>query len=132
MGIDKCREKIRSIRNNPNPTAKEEDLLTTLESVYEFYLRGFRFHGIDIYRSDAYKFLIEDGSLRPPFVAISGLGGAAAEDLFSAQKTGQMFVSVEDLHAACPKLQQSHLDTLRRLGALGDLPESNQFTMEGF
>ena len=129
MGIDKCRDKIRSIRQNPNPTAKEEDLLTTLESVYEFYLRGFRFHSIDIYRSDAYKFLIEDGALRPPFVAISGLGGSAAEDLLSAQKSGAKFVSVDDVSDACPKVSTAHMEQLKKLGALGDLPETRQMNL---
>ena len=39
------------------------DLLTTLEVVYEFYLRGFEFAPIDLYESHATKFLIKDGKL---------------------------------------------------------------------
>ncbi len=129
FGIDKCREKIRAIRSNQNSTAKEDDLLTTLEAVYEFYLRGFRFAPIDIYKSDSYKFLIEDGMLRPPFVAISGLGGTAAEDLKRAQDSGQKFVSIDDISDACPKVSSTHLDMLRKLGALGDLPETRQVSL---
>ena len=128
-GIDVCREKIRAIEKNPAPTAKEEDLLTTLEAVYEFYLRGFRFLSIDIYKSDAYQFQIEDGALRPPFVAISGLGGAAAEDLANCRKNGREFVSVDDISDACPKVQRSHIDQLKKLGALRDLPESRQTSL---
>ena len=128
-GIDVCREKIRAIEKNPAPTAKEEDLLTTLEAVYEFYLRGFRFLSIDIYKSDAYQFQIEDGALRPPFVAISGLGGAAAEDLANCRKNGREFVSVDDISDACPKVQRSHIDQLKNLGALRDLPESRQTSL---
>ena len=43
-GFQVCR-KVRETSNVPiiMVTAKEEDLMTTLESVYEFYLRGFRF-----------------------------------------------------------------------------------------
>ena len=40
---------------------KDEDMLTTLEVCYEFYLRGFSFAPMDLYRSHATKFLIEDG-----------------------------------------------------------------------
>ena len=129
QGIDKCLAKINAIRRNPNATAKEEDLLTTLEAVYEFYRRGFTFAPIDIYKSDSYKFLIEDGCLRPPFVAISGLGGSAAEDLKRAQDSGAQFVSIDDISDACPKVSAAHLDMLRKLGALGDLPETRQVSL---
>ena len=65
-GITVVAAKIREIRNNPSPTAKEEDLLTTLEACYEFYKRGFDFDAIDLYESDAVKFRITpDGRLRP-------------------------------------------------------------------
>ena len=46
------------------PRAKDDDLLTTLEVCYEFYLRGFTFAPIDIYHSHATKFQIEAGQLR--------------------------------------------------------------------
>jgi len=36
---------------------------------------------------------------------------------------------VEDLGRACPKVSQSHLETLRRMGALGDLPETSQINL---
>ena len=133
QGIDRCRSEIRRIQNKTDASAKEQDMLTTLEAVYEFYLRGFSFLNVDIYRSDAYKFFIEDGRLRPPFVAISGLGGAAAEDLMNARANGRTFVSVDDVSDACPKVSQAHLEQLRKLGALGDLPESRQVSLfDGF
>ena len=129
MGIDRCRESIRRIQRNPDASAKDADLLTTLEAVYEFYLRGFSFLPVDIYRSDSSRFLIEDGKLRPPFVAISGLGEAAAEDLKRCRESGRSFVSVDDISDACPKVSQAHLEQLRKLGALGDLPESRQVSL---
>ncbi len=124
MGIDKVRSKLNAIRKNPAATAKEEDLATTLEAVYEFYLRGFRFLPIDIYKSDARKFLVEDGAIRPPFVCVSGLGETAAENLMNCR--GMELLSIEDISRACPKVSQTHLDTLKKLGALGDLPDSSQ------
>ncbi len=130
-GVEKVRAAIDEIQKNPVPTAKEEDLLTTLEAVYEFYMRGFSFLGVDLYRSDASKFLIEDGCLRPPFVAISGLGDAAAQDLMNCRSSGSGFISVEELSAACPKVSQTHWDTLRAMGAMGDLPEENQMSLFG-
>jgi len=128
-GIDVARKRIKEIRNNPEAKQKEEGLLTTLESCYEFYLRGFEFTGIDIYESDPVKFrIVGEKKLRPPFVAIGGLGDAAAFDLAEG-RAGRRFISVEDLSAACSKVSKTHIEQLRETGALRDLPESSQMSL---
>ncbi len=131
-GIDVVRNKIQAIHKTPNPTAKEEDLLTTLEAVYEFYLRGFTFERVDLYKSDATKFLIEGNSLRPPFVSISGLGETAAFDLVRCREGGRQFISVEEVAAACTKVSQTHLEQLKALGALGNMPDTSQMNLFEF
>ena len=129
-GADDVRRRINEMHRRPTLTANEEDLLVTMEAVYEMNMRGFDFAPIDLYRSHATKFLItEDKRLRPPFVAISGLGETAAWDLMRAGETGQRFVSVQELSAACPKVSQTHLEQLKSLGALGDMPETNQINL---
>jgi DNA polymerase-3 subunit alpha (Gram-positive type) len=129
-GVDGVRAKIKEIQRNPKPTAKDEDMLTTLESVYEFYMRGMSFAPIDLYKSDARKFIVvDDKTLRPPFVAISGLGETAANDLVACHAGGKRFISVEELSDACPKVSQTHLDQLKALGALGDMPDSSQMSL---
>ena len=128
-GADSVRRKINDLRRKSERSANEDDLLVTLEAVYEFNMRGFSFAPIDLYRSDASKFLIEGDSLRPPFISISGLGEAAAEDLARCGASGKKYISVQDLGSDCPKVSQAHLDALRALGALGDLPDSNQINL---
>ena len=128
-GIELVKKKLQEIKEDEDSSAKDDDLFTTLEVCYEFYLRGFTFAPIDIYHSHATKFQIEAGQLRPPFVAISGLGGSAAEDLKRAQDSGAQFVSIDDISDACPKVSTAHLDMLRKLGALGDLPETRQVSL---
>jgi DNA polymerase III subunit alpha, Gram-positive type len=128
-GIDVVSSKIREIKSLPETKAKEEDLLTTLEACYEFYKRGFDFAEIDLYKSDAVKFVMTGGNkLRPPFVAISGLGETAAFDLV-ANRAGRSFVSIEELSMSCPKLSKTHIEQLKTLGALGTLPETSQMTL---
>ena len=116
---------IQAIDSNEEATAKDEDLLTTLEVVYEFYLRGFSFAPISIYDSHAIKFLIQDGKILPPFVAISGLGESAAWDLMEGRK-GKTFLSIEEVAAACPKVSKTHMQMLKDAGAFGDLPDTSQ------
>ncbi|MCM1150086.1 MAG: PolC-type DNA polymerase III [Butyricicoccus sp.] len=130
QGLETVRKKMHAIKLNPKPTAKDEDLLTTLESVYEFYMRGLSFAPIDLYGSDATKFLpVGEKQLRAPFTSISGLGEAAANDLVSCRGRFSAFVSIEELSAACPKVSQAHMQQLRELGALGDLPETSQMSL---
>ena len=59
---------------------------------------------------------------------MAGLGEAAADDLYRVGSAGERFISVEELSAACPKVSQTHLDTLKTMGALGDMPDSSQIS----
>ena len=127
-GIESVKANIAAIEGNENATDKDEDLLTTLEVVYEFYLRGFEFAPMDIYKCHATKFLMEDGKILPPFVAISGLGESAAWDIMEGRK-GKEFLSVEEFAAACPKVSKTHLQMLKDAGAFGDLPDTSQITL---
>ncbi len=124
-GMDVVKASIEAIEENEDATAKDEDLLTTLEVAYEFYLRGFEFLPIDFYKSHATKFLIEDGKLLPPFVSISGLGESAAWDLMEGRE-GKHFLSIEEISEACPKVSKTHIQMLKDAGAFGDLPETSQ------
>ena len=104
-GIDVVRAKIRDIKKNQDATAKEEDLLTTLEACYEFYKRGFEFAEIDLYESDAVKFNITPDGLPPPAVCGHRRPG----------RNG----GVRDIVARVGSGQQVHL----RGGVLHELPE---------
>jgi DNA polymerase-3 subunit alpha (Gram-positive type) len=124
-GMDSVLANIKAIEDNENATDKDEDLLTTLEVAYEYYLRGFEFLPIDIYKSHATKFQIVDGKLLPPFVAISGLGENAAWDIMKGRE-GKEFLSVEEFSAACPKVSKTHIQMLKDAGAFGSLPDTSQ------
>ncbi len=128
QGIEAVKANIQAIENNDAATDKDEDLLTTLEVAYEYYLRGFEFMPIDVYKSHATKFLIQDGKLLPPFVSISGLGESAALDLMHGRE-GKTFLSIEDVASACPKVSKTHLQMLKEAGAFGDLPETSQVSL---
>ena len=110
-------------------TANEKDMQTTLEVCYEFYKRGFTFEPMDLYKSHATKFLVTENGLRPPFISLSGLGETAAIAL-AEQSRKHTFVSAEELQSFCGgKVSKTHLEQLRELGALGDLPETSQITL---
>ena len=131
-GMEAVKANIDAIENNEDATNKDEDLLITLEVAYEFYLRGFEFAPINIYESHATKFLIKDGKILPPFVAVSGLGESAAWDIMNGSK-GKTFLSIEEFSAACPKASKTHIQMLKEAGAFGNLPDTSQVNLfDGF
>lgn len=127
-GIEVVKENIARINGDENASDKDQDLLTTLEVVYEYYLRGFEFLPMDVFSCHATKFLVKDGKLLAPFVSVSGLGENAAWDLMNGVN-GKSFISIEEIAAACPKVSKTHIQMLSDAGAFGDLPETSQVSL---
>ncbi len=106
-------------------TPKEKEALTEYEVVEEAFKRGIRFAKVDLYRSEATRYLItEDGRLLCPFNSLAGLGDNAAHAIVEARKQGE-FVSKEDLKNRA-RLNKSVMELLENHGCLRGLPEGNQ------
>lgn len=128
-GMEVVKQKIREINDKKNakdrsdrPTAVEEDMLVTLEVCYEFYLRGFTFARMDIQRSHAVNFLVDEerGALIPPFTSVAGLGETVGWDIMEKRK-GKTFISIEEFSLVCTKVSSTHLAQLKEAGAFGDM-----------
>ena len=131
-GKEAVERKIHEIENNKDATAVEQNLMVTLEVCYEFYLRGFHFDTIDIYRSDASKFIITEGGLLPPLISVHGLGEAAAQDTVEKRK-GKTFISIEEFSMCCNKLSKTHIEQLKALGAFAGMADTSQVNLfDGF
>ena len=135
-GIEVVKQKMKEIQAKKNakdkadrPSAVEEDMLVTLEVCYEFYLRGLTFARMDISRSHAINFLVDEerNALIPPFTSVAGLGETVGWDIMEKRK-GKTFISIEEFSLACTKASNTHLQQLKEAGAFGDLPDSSQFS----
>ena len=136
-GMDVVKAKMKEISGKKNaknradrPTAVEEDMLTTLEVCYEFYLRGFTFTRLDVSKSHAVNFLMlpEQNALIPPLTSVAGLGETAAWDIME-KRDGKEFLSIEEFSMTCNKASATHIAQLKDAGAFGDLPDSSQFSL---
>ncbi len=78
---------------------------------------------MDLYKSDATQFLIEDEALRCPFTSLSGFGEGAALGIMETREGG--YISIEDLKNKA-KLSSSTIELLRECGALNGLNDTNQ------
>ncbi len=106
---------------------KEQDTLRDMRIVQEMYARGFEFMKLDLYRAHSRNFQIIDGKIMPSFSSIDGMGDKAAEQIMEAAKDGP-FLSKDDLKSRS-KVPQGVLDRMGELGLLGDIPESNQYSL---
>ncbi|MFM1650855.1 PolC-type DNA polymerase III [Brevibacillus sp. B_LB10_24] len=122
------RQKIEEIEAKGHEAPpKEKALLTVLEMALEMVERGFRFQNVDLYRSDATRFLIDGDSLLAPFNALPGLGTNAAISIVKAREEGE-FLSKEDLLNRS-RISKTILEYLEEQGALEGLPDSNQLSL---
>lgn len=119
--------KIKELKALPNPTAKEVDSLTTLQIINEMLARGIECLPVDLYRSDAAKYVPEDGKLRLPFTALKGLGENAARSLQEAGAKGP-YLSEDDVMARA-SVGSGVMDTLREAGVLKGLPRTTQMNL---
>jgi len=127
-GKEVVKQKMKEIEMQGNQAAnKDKDMYDDLELVLEMYERGFKFLPIDLYKSHAFNFLIEDDSIRPPLNSISGMGNVAAEGIYNAVKEGGNFSSKDDLKTRA-KIGNSTLEALEKFGCLRGLPQSNQMS----
>lgn len=111
---------------------KEDDTLSSLYMCNEMIERGFYFTNISITESDALMFKVtpDKKGLIPPFIALDGMGDVAAKKIVEERNKGA-FISIEDLQMR-GKVSQTLIDKLRGLGALDDMPESSQLSLDLF
>lgn len=108
-------------------TVKDKGLITVLELSFEMYKRGFKMLKVDLYKSDATKFLIVDNALRPPLSSLQGVGVNAAKSIAEARKDGE-FISKEDLRLRS-KVSKTVIETLSNHGCLEGMSETNQLSL---
>ena len=127
-GTGQVLKTIRELRKKGNDIEpKEADLLVILEVVYEMNLRGIELLPVDLAKSDAVRFTVEEGKIRPPFSSVAGVGRNAAEDIAKAGRDGP-YVSVEDFRIRT-KANSGVIRALTEAGCLEGLPETNQISL---
>lgn len=127
-GKERIRSKIAELERQGNSiSAKDKNVLTILEVANEMYTRGIDFLPVDLYKSDATRFRIEDNGIRPPLNALQGLGATAANSIVEAREQGE-FTSVEDLRSRS-KVSKTVIEILQQNGCLDGMPESSQMCL---
>ena len=127
-GIDKVKFVMDNIREQGKEASqKDRDTAELLHVVYEAMLRGVEFLPVDLYKSHWYQFKTEDGKIRLPFKAVSGLGEAAAKSMYEKADPSDPYISCNDLQRRTG-ITKAVLQSLRDLGVVDSIPDTNQIT----
>ena len=129
-GHKAVRDKMNQIKQKQSvheATAKEEAEYQTLQIVNEMMARGIDVLPVDVYKSEAKMFMVEDGKIRLPFSSLPGVGEAAAISLAEAGKKFE-YLSIEDMQVKT-KVTKAVIETLKDVGVLKDLPDSSQMSL---
>lgn len=82
---------------------------------------------VDLYKSSANKFIIEDGKIRVPFIAIDQLGETVANNI-EKKRVEAKFSSKEDLSTRCA-INQSVMNTFAKFKITEKLSDTDQGTL---
>lgn len=110
-----------------NATAKEKNLVTIMEVVYEMYCRKIKLLPVDLYKSAADKFIVTKDGILSPLRSLQGLGLNAAMSIIRERSKGP-FISIEDLRERT-KISKTVIEIMKNHGCLEGLPENNQISL---
>ncbi len=128
QGKQAVRQYLQNIKAKGKEASKKElDVYNNMLIFNEMMSRGIEVLPIDIKHSHAMKYLPENGKMRLPFGALSGVGEKAAYSIYEAAQKGD-FVSREDFQIEAG-VSKTIIQNLSELGAMNDLPDTNQISM---
>ncbi len=107
-------------------TAKDNATYATFQIINEMLARGIEVLPVDLYKSDSYRYIVEDGKIRLPFSSLGGVGVSAAKSLELSRADGE-YISIDDVQIRS-KITKAVIETLQEAGVLRDLPQSNQIS----
>ena len=110
-------------------SAKEEELIPTLEIINELLARNLKIHNIDLYKSESNDWVIDyqEKALIPPFIVVDGLGETVAKKIVEARKQ-RRFYSIDDIQRRCD-VNKTLVEKLKALGVFLDLDETDEIKL---
>ncbi len=132
LTLVKGKEAVRRLLNEikakgKEASNKEQAVYDNMLIMNEMLCRGIEVLPIDLKKSHAVKYLVEDGKMRPPFGALDGVGDKAAYAIYETAQKGD-FISKEDFRIESG-ISKTILALLDEIGVLQGIPDTNQLSL---
>lgn len=125
--LDEIKNKMNDPKTKSQVKNKEIDLIPIYELTLELIGRGFKIKNIDLNKSHATEFIVENDYIIPPFSTIDGLGEAVANSIIEARNQ-KPFTSKEDLKSRT-KITNTHFKIFSELNIINHLDDDDQLTL---
>ncbi len=126
-GHSAVKNKMKELQALPKMEGKDKATFEALQLVNEMMLRGIQVLPVDFKKSKAATYVVEDGKLRLPFLAIPGCGENAAYRLKEVIDNGD-YICIDDIQKQSG-LNSSVMDKLSEMGVFADIPQSAQMSL---
>ncbi len=127
QGKNHLQDIIKNLQSQGKLKQKDAEVVTTYQIVIEALARGIEFLPVDVYKSKAHDFVIEDGKIRMPFSVFSGVGETAAESIENA-RSGGPYISQEEFRSRTG-VSGTVVDMFNEAGVFGDIPRTSQLSL---
>lgn len=121
-GLKKKILALRQAEEKHKASAKDKEHLLTLELVNEAGARNIGFLGVDLKKSKAEEYVIENGNLRLPFSALPGVGPVAARKLYDFLVSCGGEIPGIDWLKKNAGISKTVVEALESVGALAGIP----------
>ncbi len=108
-------------------TASDKSKFGLLELLDEMYAREINFLPLDLYESQATRFVIKDSGILPPLCSVAGLGISVAEAIVREREI-EKFDTIEDLKNRT-KVNKNVIEILKSHNVLSGMSETNQMSL---
>ncbi|VWL85562.1 PolC-type DNA polymerase III [Oceanivirga miroungae] len=122
--IDKLKKRYYELRDLNSKNVNDKNEVILLEILIEMHYRNIELINVDLYKSKADKFIIEDGKIRLPFLVVDGLGEVVAKNIEEKRKE-KSFSSKEDL-VKRTGLNSTVLKTMEEYEIIKGMDETDQ------
>lgn len=126
-GKSAVKSRIQQIQANPDASPKEKSMVEAYLLIYEMLNRGIKFLPVHYIKSDATRYVIEEGNLRLPLLAVDGCGENAAKAIKEIIDKKD-FVSIEDIQIQ-GGINKTVMQKLEEMDVFDGLDKTAQMTL---